>query len=143
MKRLLRIMFLRYLLAGGTAGVIHLLLLYLFTDILGIYYLFSTSLALFIVFWISFILQKYWAFGETSPHRFGRQAAYYFALHSMTFVSNGALMYLCVSVLGIWYIFSQVIVSLSIAVVTFFINKKYIFNQTKISGINSEDSARL
>jgi glycosyltransferase involved in cell wall biosynthesis len=129
--RLRHLTFLKYLLAGGVAGIIHLCLLYVFTDILHIYYLISTSAALFIVFWISFFLQKYWTFVEKSSHRIKTQATHYFVMHTFNFVANGALMYLFVSILGVWYMLSQIVISLSIACVTFFINKKFIFSKNK------------
>lgn len=122
--------FLKYLFSGGIAGLVHLLLLFLFTEILETHYLISTSVALFIVFWISFLLQKYWTFADRSSDRVGLQVVRYFLMHSVNFIANGVLMYLLVSMLGIWYMFSQVAVSLSIATVTFILNKKYIFRQS-------------
>lgn len=128
-SRLEKLTFLKYIIAGGIGGSVHLLLLFVFTDICKIHYLLSTTTALFIVFWISFFLQKHWTFRDKSSDKIGLQAGRYFIMHSLNFVANGALMYVFVSVFGIWYLFSQVLISLSIAVVTFVANKKYIFTQ--------------
>lgn len=122
-----KITFLKYLTAGGIGGLVHLSLLFLFTDIFSIHYLISTALALFIVFWLSFFMQKYWTFIEKSKERFWRQSVHYFAMHSIAFAGNIALMYLFVDIFGIWYMLSQVIVSLGISMVTFTVNKKVIF----------------
>lgn len=119
--------FAKYLVAGAFAGAVHLLLLYAFTDLLAIHYLISTTLALFIVFWISFGLQKYWTFKEHSRERIGRQALQYFMMHSVNFAANAGLLYVFVEFVGLWYLFAQVVVSLSLALVTFLINRAYIF----------------
>ena len=131
-ERFKKLLFVRYLIAGGIAGVTQLILLYAFTKLLHIHYLISTSVAFFIVFWISFFLQKLWTFAEKTRHRINKQVVYYFVMHSVNFFANGFLMYVFVSLLGIWYIVSQIIISLSIAGVTYFINKKYIFVQIPI-----------
>lgn len=121
------VLFAKYLIAGGIAGAVHLGLLYALTEFFHIHYLVSTTMALFVVFWISFYLQKRWTFENTSHGKTRIQMFHYFLMHSISFIMNAALMYAFVSLLGVWYMFSQVIVSLGLAVVTFVINKKYIF----------------
>lgn len=132
--------FLKYLIAGGTAFLIHLLLLFTFTDIFKIHYLVSTTIALLIVFWISFFLQKYWTFADTSSDHFASQAVRYFLMHSISFVANAVLMYAFVSIFGIWYMLSQIFVSLGMAFVTFVINKRYIFKHAAVGMIRNAPS---
>lgn len=119
----------KYLFAGGSGALLNLLLLFFFTDVLGIYYLISTSLAFFILFVLSFFIHKYWTFREHSSHRMKRQMVMYFCLHAGNFITNGVLMYLLTSILGLWYMFSQFVVLLFIAAVTFSLNKKFIFKR--------------
>ena len=56
----------RYLIAGGTAAFTNIALLFVFTDFLGIWYIASAIMAFILAFIVSFTLQKYWTFQDTT-----------------------------------------------------------------------------
>jgi len=55
------------------------------------------------------------------------QAGIYLALHVTNLALNTALLYAFVTYLHFWYLFSQVVISLLLAIVVFFINRHFIF----------------
>jgi len=124
--------FVRFVLAGAFAFTVNLVALYFFTDIIGIYYLISTVLAFLISFSVSFTLQKFWTFKDPSRDRLHIQLPLYLGMQLTNVTLNVALMYTFVEYLHIWYLFSQAFISLGLATVIFFINKKYIFRQREI-----------
>jgi len=111
---------LRYIISGGTAAIVDLSLLYLFTDVFKIWYIISTVLAFLLAFMVSFSLQKYWTFKDHSNDNIHAQAIIYFAVTSINLGLNTLGMYFCVQYGHIHYLFAQIIVSALIAVESYF-----------------------
>ncbi|MBI2459121.1 MAG: GtrA family protein, partial [Parcubacteria group bacterium] len=83
----------KYLMAGGLAALVDLSLLYILTDILGIWYLISASLAFIWSFFVSFFLQKFWTFSDRDQQKMYRQMAGYLSVALANLALNTALMY--------------------------------------------------
>jgi len=70
MKKLIYVLysykFIRYSLGGGIAALLDLLLLYVFTDVIGIYYLHSAILAFLVSVSFAYFFQKYITFRNYS-----------------------------------------------------------------------------
>ncbi|MBI4779111.1 GtrA family protein [Candidatus Falkowbacteria bacterium] len=119
----------KYLIAGGTATSVDLALLYFFTDILGIWYLISASLAFTMAFFVSFFLQKFWTFRDGDKEAMYKQMRIYLAVALANLTLNAALMYILVDGLKIWYMLAQFVVSGLIACESYFVYKFLIFNK--------------
>lgn len=117
----------RYLFAGGTAVLADVGALYIAKGVLDIPLIPAVALAFLVGFAVSFSLQKFWTFEESSIDRMHSQAAMYLTLAVINFLLNIVLMYLLVEVVGIWYILAKILVAGSIAIGSFFIYKKIIF----------------
>ncbi len=117
----------RFLLSGGSAAAVQLLLFYLLTDILGIWYLISTTVAFVLGFFVGFVLQKYWTFGNRHTPLVGRELALYGATGTVNLTLNAAAMYLLVDLLHLWHLASQLLVSGGLAAVSFLLYRLYIF----------------
>ena len=118
---------LRFLVAGGLAFAVNIVSLYALTDFLHIHYLVSTVLAFLIAFNVSFILQKFWTFRDHSKDNVHVQLQLYLGMQLINLGLNATLMYIFVEYLHIWYVLSQTIIALMLAVAAFLINKAYIF----------------
>ncbi len=118
--------FARFVIAGSCAFAINLAALYFFTDIVGIYYLISTVLAFLISFSVSFTLQKFWTFQDSSRDHLHIQLPLYLGMQLTNVSLNAVLMFVFVEYLHIWYLYSQAVISLSLAALIFFLNKKYV-----------------
>ncbi|MFA6404787.1 MAG: GtrA family protein [Candidatus Paceibacterota bacterium] len=119
----------RYLISGGTAAFTNILLLYLFTEIFGIWYIASAAMAFSIAFIVSFTLQKFWTFQDVSKDQIHRQAMVYLTVALFNLFINTGLLYMQVEYLGIHYIVAQLIASVFIAVESFFIYQIFIFKK--------------
>lgn len=117
----------RYLFAGGIAVAVNLSLLYSLTEFLHIYYLISAVMAFCVAFVCSFALQKFWTFRDHSTEGTHSQVIKYLFLQVANITLNTTFLFLLVEYAHIWYIFSQMIVSLVLAVATFYISRRYIF----------------
>ncbi len=119
----------RYLIAGGTAAATDIILLYVFTSLLHIWYLISTVLAFLIAFIVSFLLQKYWTFADGANAAWKSQALKYLVITSTNLGLNTLLMYFSVDYLHIHYLFAQIIVSGLIAIESYFIYQIFVFKK--------------
>lgn len=122
---------LRYLISGGTAAAVDLILLYILTDSVGLHYLTSAVLAFLVALVVSFLLQKFWTFQDESVDRVHKQATAYFIIAALNLGLNTFLIYLFVEYAHLWYIFAQVLASGLIAFESFFISRYFIFKKSR------------
>jgi len=120
---------LRFILAGGTATLSQIVALYIFTDIIGVWYLYSSILSFAIALFISFTLQKFWAFRDKVMQNAHVQFVKYTVVIFIGLLLNTAMMFLLVDILHLWYILAQIITGALIAVFNFISYKKFIFNK--------------
>lgn len=122
---------LRYLVSGSTAAVVDLGLLFVFTDLFNVHYLWSAIFAFVGAFFVSFLLQKFWTFQDTSVDRVHAQATLYFVVAVVNLALNTFLMYVFVDGLHVGYLLAQVIASGLIACESFFISRHVVFKVRK------------
>lgn len=120
---------LRYFVAGIIGASSNIGLLYMFTDILGIWYLKSSVLAFAIAFVVSFLLQKFWTFKDGNIDQMHHQAALYFLVAILGLGFNTGLMFSLVDILQIWYILAQIIAGGCIMIFNFLMYKFVIFKK--------------
>lgn len=130
----------RYLIAGGTAAATNLVLLYVFTSLMGIWYLMSAVFAFIIAFVVSFLLQKFWTFTDGSTEKWKSQAMVYLIVTSTNLGLNTLLMYVAVDVFGVHYMLSQFIISGLIACESYFVYQIFVFKKKGVpSAVNSHE----
>lgn len=120
----------RFVISGGTATAVNLGILFLLTHIFGLWYLTSSVIAFMVAFFVSFTLQKFWTFEDTSRNRLRSQAAIYFLIILFDLGVNTALMYFFVEYLHLHYLVAQLISGVMIAVMNFFSYKHLVFKGT-------------
>lgn len=120
------------MLSGGSSLGLDLVLLYLFTDIFGIWYLASAVAAFILAFLLSFTLHKFWTFGDHSREGMRMQMGLYFLVSASNLVLNTLLVYLFVERLGLHYIFAQIAASALIAIESFLVYQRFIFRENTI-----------
>ncbi len=116
----------RYIISGGTAAIVDLVILYMLVEKLNITYILSAVIAFLVAFIVSFTLQKYWTFGDDSK-KINSQASKYFLVSAINLILNTILVFLFVEFLGLHYIISQIITSGLIALSSFYIYSLFIF----------------
>src|SRR3954462_3006613 len=120
----------KYIISGGTAAVVDILFLFIFTDFFHLWYLLSAVLAFLLAFGVSFGLQKYWTFSDKSNEGIHKQASLYFVVSIVNLLLNTLLMYIFVDLAHIWYMAAQVITGGLMAFLSYFLYKKFIFTRT-------------
>lgn len=117
----------KFFIAGSLAGGTDLVLLFLFHGVFKWPLVLSTSLAFVFSFLVSFTLQKLWTFRNFNQDKVLGQFILYILNAFIGLNINGFLMYYLVNKFGIWYIFAQIVVSLTIGVYNFIVYKSIVF----------------
>ncbi|MFH1677360.1 MAG: GtrA family protein [Patescibacteria group bacterium] len=117
----------KFIIAGSIATLSDFSLLYFLTDVLGIWYLFSSIIASTVGTFVSFCLQKFWTFRNNELKNIYQQVYLYFLIGLINLSINSIAMYLLVSKFKIWYILAQIIISGILSICNFMIYRFIIF----------------
>lgn len=122
----------RYFISGAASAATNLFFLYALTEWLQIWYLVSAVIGFIVSMIVSFILQKFWTFtdrvhGISTPAQLGG----YLILDLVNLGLSTALLYVLVSICGIWYFLAGVITLLVFAVESYFVLNYLIFAPNK------------
>ena len=119
----------RYIISGGSGAVVNLATLFVLVHFFQIWYLLSVVLAFVVAFFVSFSMQKFFTFNERGLERIKQQSILYLGIQIFNLGVNAMLMYISVDILNIHYLISQFFILGFIAAYSFFIFKRFIFNQ--------------
>lgn len=118
--------FLSYAVVGGACTVLNLALLWLLTSVLGLHYLVSAMISFFSLTPVGFWLQKLVTFRTPRAYA-GIEWPRYFATMGSSFAANLGLMYVLVSLLGVWYLAASLVVTLLLLATNFLVNDRWSF----------------
>jgi putative flippase GtrA len=118
--------FVSYAFVGGVCTLLNLLVLWLLTSIIGLHYLGSTMISFFTLTPVGFWLQKLVTF--RTPRAAARvEWPRYFVTMGASFAANLGLMYVLVSLAGIWYLGASLIVTIALLAGNFVLNDRWSF----------------
>jgi putative flippase GtrA len=118
--------FLTYAIVGGGCALLNLAVLWLLTSVLGVHYLVSNMISFLALTPVGFLLQKLMTF-RTPRAAAGVEWSRYFATMGSSFAGNLVLMYVLVSLLGIWYLAANVVITVLLLVANFLVNLRWSF----------------
>lgn len=122
----------RFFISGSIATTTNLVVAYVATDILGLYYLLSSAAAFVLSFLVSFSLQKFWTFESRELARIPRQATIALGVAGGNLVLNTFLVFCFVECAGLHYLVGQFLASAIIACETFFLFKFVVFTPARV-----------
>ena len=115
----------RFLLVGGSCFLLEYFLLYTLTEYGGLDPLLSTPIAFTISLIVNYILCVYVVFHV--KHQGKRQMILFIVTSIMGLALNQLVMWFCIDILSIWYMFSKVVAS-GIVMIWNYFTKRYILN---------------
>ena len=118
--------FLTYAIVGGVCTLLNLAVLWLLTSVLGLHYLVSTMISFFSLTPVGFWLQKVVTF-RTPRAAASVEWPRYLATMGSSFVANLGMMYVLVSLLGLWYLAASLIVIVVLLATNFLLNDRWSF----------------
>jgi len=132
----------KYLISGGTATITDLGILYILTDLAGMWYIMSAVLSFAIAFFVSFFLQKFWTFRDTNREQIHKQMSLYLLVALINLGINTWGMYVLVEWAHLWYMLAQVVMGGLVACGSFLIYKFFIFKTNETDG-NKQSGKKL
>lgn len=120
------IIFIRYLIGGGLAFIVHLATLAILVEFYGLFPLLATSLAFCAACIFNYSFQYYLTFKAKSSH--AGTFIRYFAVAVFMLVLNGAIFWGLTAKFTVPYLYSQITASAVIMFCNFAVNKLYTFN---------------
>lgn len=119
--------FLRFGVVGGLVSGAHFVLVFFLTDIVGVWYLYSTIISYILATIGNFYLQKFYVMRHVEKNETHIQFVKYVLLALLCLLINTVGMYVLVELLDMVYLFAQVLVIGFLAVFTFIVSRTYIF----------------
>lgn len=118
--------FAKYNLAGGMQFATDLFLLWFFTDILGIYYIFSAILSVLCSSLIGYNLNRKYVF-EKSQRKFSEGYPVYLGVMAAKMIAVVAILFLLVDILHIHYLIARLITGAIIVTLMYIVHTKITF----------------
>jgi len=122
--------FAAFSLVGGLCLALNTFALWALTSGAGLHYLASTALAFALITPLGFLLNKLLTFRTRRAYA-KVELPRYFAAMAASFGANLALMYLLVSVLGLWYLAASLLVALTLLIVNFLTSDRWSFRMQR------------
>lgn len=124
MKKQQRLEIAKFCLAGGIAVILGYAILYVLTEYLKLWYVFSSIIAFITSNTISFIIQKFWTFKNKNLKKMPRQFILYITFTVIYFLINTIGIYVLTDICNIYYILSQLILTALLSVCSYFTSRK-------------------
>lgn len=118
----------RFLISGGTSAVTNLSILFVLTHWYGVWYIYSSIIALCVATIVSFILQKLWTFQNFSGE-VHKQFPLHASLGLINIMVNTVILYILVEWVGIWYLLAQIFSGILLGFVNYTVYRLYIFGE--------------
>lgn len=119
---------LRYLIVGGTCSLSHIIFLYLLTDVLGLFYLYSTMSSFIFVSCLGYFGQKYFTYRNFETNH-AKQFSLYITIIIIGFILDASLMFSFVSLLNIHYLVAGITTRIIIFIMNFIWTKYVAFKR--------------
>jgi len=110
----------RFIITGALAAAVNLGVLYSVTVYGHLWYLYSAVLGFIVAFIVSFLLSKFWTFGNRARAGTERQLILHLLVALGNLVINTILVYLFVEGFDLWYMLAQAVAAVLIAIESYF-----------------------
>lgn len=121
--------FFKFASVGFIGTIINLIILYFFTETLGVYYLFSAVISFIIAMTSNFILNKVWTFKEKIKLEVSKKYVKFILVSVTALMVNLFFLYIFTEFFGIYYMISQIIAIGLALIINFLGNKIWTFSK--------------
>ncbi len=120
----------KYGISGCVGAAIQLVTDYVFVEYLHLSYLLGTAVGFVIAVVVTFILQKYWTFGDSEHGRAPRQFFLYGLVAFGSLALNVVLMHFFVEWMSVWYMLAQMYTIVIVTGASFVCNNLLTFKES-------------
>lgn len=120
----------KYGISGCAGAAIQLVTDYVFVEYLHLSYVLGTSIGFVVAVTSTFVLQKYWTFGDSEHGRAPRQFFLYGLVAFGSLGLNVLLMHVFVERVGVWYLLAQMYTIVIVTGASFVCNNLVTFKES-------------
>ncbi len=117
----------RYIITGLVSAFSYILIIYILTDYIGIGKYYSITVSYVTVFWLNFLLSKFWTFKYKQINSTKKQLLFYTALFVFNLLATYIIVHVLTDILGVYYIISTIICNILTMGWNFILYKKAIY----------------
>ncbi len=117
----------RFVTTGVLATSANILIVFLLTHFLHVWYLISSITGFLLSFIISFYLQKFWTFKHQKRERIKQEFALFFIFILAALGLNTFLVFIFVEHAGFHYLIAQIAAGFFVAIMNYFSYKNFVF----------------
>ena len=119
----------RFYVVGGSTTLLQLVLLFLLTDMLGIWYLLSAVIALLLSFMGNFYFNRVWTFSSGVRGKKGvtLQWCRFLVTGTTAMVLQVAVLYALSEFIMLWYMLSAAIAVVLVSLLNYLMNRNWVF----------------
>lgn len=117
----------RYTFVGGLAFMIDFGLLFALTEYAGFHYLFSATISFVAGLIVNYLLSKVWVFTRSTIAKRELEFLIFAVIGIIGLLINNLFLWLLTNVIGLWYMFSKVLVTIITYLWNFFVRKLILF----------------
>lgn len=118
--------FIRYCIGGGFAFLVDLSLLYILTEYVRLWYLYSATLSFVVTAMVNYTIQKYWTF-KNSERKIGQQFLSFLIIQVIGLLLNNLTLYIFVEFVGLWYMLAKILAAGLVLIWNYWAGKKFVF----------------
>jgi len=122
----------RFLSAGALGVSLYYFILYILTDVVGVWYMASAIIASVANYSSNFIFQKFCKFRNKNTDNIQKQVGKYVVMVMFLFVANLLLLHTLVEYAHLWYMKAQAIVTIVLTLVSYLISKRIFTIQSPV-----------
>ncbi len=121
--------FVQFGVVGGIGTLVNIVILYLLTEKVGVYYLISAIFSFIVAMSSNFILNKIWTFKEKARLGIGKKYLQFGLVSVLALLVNLFFLYVFTEIFGIYYIISQILAIGIALIINFLGNKIWTFSK--------------
>lgn len=118
----------QYAIVGGSMLILNVVILYLLTTILGIYYIISAIVSSLFLTGLSFYFNENWTFNSIPKYTYKKQwqrIVSYYLVSSSGIILNIIILFLLTEYGNVYYLYSSIIASFLVFLWRFHLNEKF------------------
>lgn len=119
--------FIKYIIVGGTCYLVELTILFLLTQMLGMWYIYSNIISNFVALVFSYAINNYWTFEIKKI--VVKKILILLELHICNVIVCSAILFFLTSTCGIFYLLSKIITTLLSCIWNYFISKHIVYTR--------------
>lgn len=132
----------RFAVSGGICVGVYYVFLIGLTEVLHVWYMTSTVVAFAIFFVVQFTLHKFWTFKNMDRTYIKQQLMLYSLVSIANWLVNTGLLYILVEYARMWYLAAQIILTVIMSILAYFVFKQIFSHRQPNPQSVSEDNRK-